>query len=142
VHEVLEQLKLGNIGILQSENYTFEEKATANLHLKEIGLMNVVNDIDNSSSDTEVAHVIQKTYSGLDRQSKKELLPLIFSGDMKTKKSPYIKNEPIRKTVEKAYIKLIKDDGLNLQNLKYSYLEETPYSEKLPVGTLSKPPSV
>jgi hypothetical protein len=137
---IVEQLEKGSTDILQSADYTYDEKALANLHLKEKGLLAIVKNMSKASTEAELNSAFQAHYFELNRSEKKELLPLVFSGDMKTKNSPYISNTTNRRIVEKAYRKLLKDDGLDIQKLKYQYLEETPMSERLPVGTPDQHP--
>lgn len=131
---VIEKLEQGNTDILHDNKYSFEEKAMASLHLKEKGLLMIAEEIENAASQEEISKILKRHYQTLDKDGKKELLPLMFSGDMKTKASPYVRQESSRRIVEKTYRTLVKSDGLVIQTLIYNYLEETPFSERLPVG--------
>jgi len=82
---------------------------------------------------------LKELYKEVSLDSKYQLLPLFFSnrsGKMDADCSPFLGDTEFIDPLRAHFVKLLEKDGLNLENLKQEYLEEFPYSYKLPIGSL------
>jgi hypothetical protein len=82
---------------------------------------------------------LKELYKAVPLDAKYQLLPLFFfndSGKMSADWSPFLGDTEFIDPLRSQFVKLLEKDGLNLESLKQEYLEEFPYSYKLPIGSL------
>jgi hypothetical protein len=90
--------------------------------------------VDTLKIETSIcANVLDDFYSELNPDLIYEIMPLLFSPDMKTQKSVYLKDANTRKAAFLSFEALIKKDGIDLITLKEFYKINSKHTEYLPL---------
>ena len=137
------RLRTNDLTVL-NEGFHLFEMSIAQLFNKEQELLKIVTGLENVDGNSlrqeqaldQQIKLFEYEYGALDRNNKKELLPLMFSGDMQSSESPYIGERVLVAHLLDRYESLLAADGLRLDSQKKAYLEENPYSDRLPIGDL------